>query len=71
MKRIIVGAALAGALAVAASPAAAGAKKKQGIETPRHASTLARQVNEASMRRVSSSGHSTGLDGRLEYCAGF
>ena len=71
MKRIVVSAVLAGALAVASSPAAAGSKKKQGIDTPRHASALARQGNDASMRRVSSSGHSVGLDGRLEYCAGF
>ena len=71
MKRIIVSAALAGALAIASSPAGAGTKKKQGIDTPRHASALARQGNDASMRRVSSSGHSVGLDGRLEYCAGF
>ena len=70
MKRIVVSAVLAGALAVASSPAAAGPKKK-GIDTPRHASALARQGNDASMRRVSSSGHSVGLDGRLEYCAGF
>ena len=71
MKRIIVSAALAGALAIASSPAGAAPKKKQGIDTPRHASVLARQGNEASMRRVSSSGHTAGLDGRLEYCAGF
>jgi len=71
MKRIVVSAVLAGALAVASSPAAAGSKKKQGIDTPRHASALARQGNDASMRRVSSSGHGVGLDGRLEYCAGF
>jgi hypothetical protein len=72
MKRIIVSAALAVALAVASSPAAAaGTKKKQGIDTPRQASALARQGSDVSMRRVSSSGHSVGLDGRLEYCAGF
>ena len=71
MKRIIVSAAIAGALAVVASPAAAGTKKKQGIEPPRHASALARQVNDASLRRVSSSGHSVGLDGRTEYSTGF
>jgi hypothetical protein len=71
MKRIIVSAALAGALAVASSPATAGAKKKQGIDTPRQASALTRQASDASMRRVPSSGHSVGLDGRLEYCAGF
>jgi hypothetical protein len=71
MKRIVVSAVLAGALAVASSPVAAGPKKKQGIDTPRHTSALARQGNDASMRRVSSSGHGVGLDGRLEYCAGF
>jgi hypothetical protein len=71
MKHIIVCAALAGALAVASSPAAAGPKKKPGIDTPRHASVIARQGNDASMRRVPSSGHTVGLDGRLEYCAGF
>ena len=69
MKHIIVCAALAAALA--SSPAAAGPKKKPGIDTPRHASALARQGNDASMRRVPSSGHTVGLDGRLEYCAGF
>ena len=71
MKRIIVSAALAGALAVASSPADAGPKKKQGIDTPRHASALARQGNDAVTRRASSSGYSVGLDGRLEYCTGF
>ena len=72
MKRIIVSAALAAAIAVASSPATAGTKKKkQGIDMPRHASALARQGNDASMRRVSSSGHSVGLDGRVEYCTGF
>jgi hypothetical protein len=71
MKRIFVSAALATALAVAASPATAGTKKKSGIDMSRQASALARPGNDAVTRRVSLSGHSVGLDGRQEYCAGF
>ena len=71
MKRVIVSAVLAGALAITASPATAGAKKKQGTEAQRQASALARQSSDTSLRRVTSSGHGVGLDGRLEYCAGF
>jgi hypothetical protein len=73
MKRIIVGAAFAlGALAAALSPAAADAKKQvRGLETQRTASAPARLRDDASTRKVSTSGYRVGLDGRTEFCVGF
>ena len=75
MKQVLVGITLAlGALAVAASSAAAEPRKKQSrtMEAQRDASAPARQRVSATARNASySSAYSVGLDGRVEMCTGF